>query len=45
MQRIAAIEQHPLVHEVHFHLPFVDEQKLLPGVFLEGLSVNSRGGK
>ena len=37
MQRITAVEQHPLADEIDLHLPFVDKQKLLAQVFLEGL--------
>ena len=42
MQGIPAIEQHTLVHEVHFDLPLVDKQKLLAHVLLEGF-VNEIG--
>ncbi|MNS82092.1 hypothetical protein D3C72_1158270 [compost metagenome] len=36
MQRIAATQQHTFADEIHFHLPFVDEQKLFAQMFLEG---------
>lgn len=35
MQGVALLQQHPLTHEIHFHLACVNKQELFALVFLE----------